>query len=105
VGHQGCRRRYGNAENKKLSSRRESLRAQRAKLEQTIKAGYEAAVSLPKLEYFVEMIRERLSALDFETRRMALEMLDIKVWIDGDNVEVTGVIPISDYVIATPQMG
>jgi sorbitol-specific phosphotransferase system component IIC len=24
---------------------------------------------------------------------MALEMLDIKVWIDGDNVEVTGVVP------------
>jgi len=32
-------------------------------------------------------------------------MLDIKVWIDGDNVEVTGVVPIFDYVIATPQMG
>jgi hypothetical protein len=32
-------------------------------------------------------------------------MNDIKVWIDGHNVEVTGVIPISDYVIATPQTG
>ena len=63
------------------------------------------AASLPKLEHFVELIRERLSALDFETKRMALEMLDIKVWIDGDNVEVTGVVPISDYVIATPGMG
>jgi len=36
---------------------------------------------------------------------MALEMLDIKVWIDGDNVGVTGVVPISDYVIATPETG
>jgi len=36
---------------------------------------------------------------------MALEMLDIKVWIDGDNVEGTGVVPISDYVVPTPQMG
>jgi hypothetical protein len=60
---------------------------------------------VPKLEHFVELIRERLSALDFETKRVALEMLDIKVWIDGDNVEVTGVVPIFDYVIATPQMG
>jgi hypothetical protein len=57
----------------------------------------------PKLEHFVELVREKLSTPDFETKRMALEMLDIKVWIDGDNVEVTGVIPISDYVIVTPQ--
>jgi hypothetical protein len=31
-------------------------------------------------------------------------MLDIKVWIDGYNAEVTVVIPISAYVIAIPQM-
>jgi len=42
---------------------------------------------------------------DFETKRMVPEMLDAKVWIDGRNVEVIGVIPISDYVIATPQTG
>lgn len=91
-------------ENKKLNAGRESLKAQKAELEQKIKASQEAAISLPKLEHFVELIREKLSTLDFETKRMALEMLDIKVCIDGYNVEVTGVIPISDYVIATPQM-
>jgi len=90
-------------ENKKLNARRESLKAQRADLDQKIKSSQEAAISLPKLEHFVELVREKLSTLDFETKRMALEMLDIKVWIDGDNVEVTGVIPISDCVIVTPQ--
>ena len=92
-----------NTENKKLNVRRESLKVQKAELEQKIKASQEAAISLPRLEHFVELIREKLATLDFETKRMALEMLDIKVWIDGYNVEVTGVIPISDYVIATPQ--
>jgi hypothetical protein len=90
-------------ENKKLSAGRESLKAQKAELEQKVKASQEAAISLPKLEHFVELIREKLSTLDFETKRTALDMLDIKVWIDGYNVEVTGVIPIADYAIATPQ--
>ncbi|UCH51229.1 MAG: recombinase family protein [Chloroflexota bacterium] len=90
-------------ENRKLNSKRESFKAQKAELEHKVKASQEAAISLPKLEHFVELVREKLSALDFETKRVALDMLDIKVWIDGCNVEVTGVIPISDYAIVSPQ--
>jgi site-specific DNA recombinase len=92
------------AQNKKLNAKRESLKAQKAELEQRIKASQEAAITMPKLEQFVELVRKRLVNLDFETKRMAIEALDIKVWIDGYNVEVTGVIPISDYAIVSPQM-
>jgi hypothetical protein len=48
-------------------------------------------------------MRERISALDFEAKRMALDMLSIKVWLDGDHVEVTSVIPVEDAAIATTQ--
>lgn len=89
--------------NKKLNGARENLKAQKAELEQKIRASEEAAITLPRLERVVEVIKRQLSNLDFETKRMAIEMLDIKVWIDGCNVEVTGVIPISDSVIVTPQ--
>jgi len=89
--------------NEKLNSGREKLKAQRAELEAKIKTSQEAVITLPKLEGFIELIRQRLSNLDFETKRMAIEMLDIKVWIDGYNVEVTGVIPISASVIVSPQ--
>jgi len=89
--------------NKRLNSARESLKAQKVEIECKVQASQEATITLPKLEHFVELIKEKLSTLDFETKRMAIEMLDIKVWIDGYNVEVTGVIPISDTVIATPQ--
>jgi hypothetical protein len=34
---------------------------------------------------------------------MALDMLSIKVWLDGDQVEVTGVIPVEDAAIAITQ--
>jgi site-specific DNA recombinase len=91
------------AQNKKLNAKRESLKAQKAKLEQRIRASREATITMPRLERFVEVIRERLANLDFETKRLAIEALDIKVWIDGHNVEITGSIPISDTVIASPQ--
>jgi len=29
-------------------------------------------------------------------------MLDIKVWIDNYNVEITGSIPLEDYAIVQP---
>ncbi len=91
------------AENKHINDKRLNLQAQKTELETQIKASQEATTSLPKLERFVELIREKLFALDFETKRMALEMLSIKVWIDNQNVEITGVLPVSDDAIVTTQ--
>ena len=92
------------SQNKKLNAGREGLKARKAELEQQIEASQDASITVPKLERCVELMRERLSKLDYETKRMALEMLDITVWIDGYNVEVTGVMPVSDYAIVRPQL-
>ena len=90
-------------ENKRINQKRSTLQAQKAELEKQIKANREAGVSLPKLEQFVKLMREKLSTLDFETKRMALDMLGIKVWLDGHNVEITGTIPILEGDIVTAQ--
>ena len=91
------------SENKRINEKRTSLEAQKTELETQIKAGQDAAISLPKLEHFVELLRQKLTTLDYETKRLALDMLNIKVWLDGDSVEVTGVIPVMDDVIVTTQ--
>jgi hypothetical protein len=78
---------------------------QKAGLEQKTEAGQEAAISLARLEHFIELVQEKLSTPGFETKRMVPEMLDVKVGIDGHNVEVIGGSPISGYVIATRQTG
>lgn len=90
-------------ENGRINERRNSLDARKAELESQIKAGREAAISLPKLEHFVEQIRQKLTALDFDTKRQALDMLGIKVWLDGHNVEITGVLPVADDAIVNTQ--
>lgn len=62
---------------------------------------FKAAVSVPKLEAYIKLIREKLSTLDFDMKRLALDMLNIKVWIDGQSVEITGTIPVEDAVVVT----
>lgn len=50
-------------------------------------------------------MQAKLSTLDYETKRMALDMLNIKVWIDDYNVEITGTILITDDIVVTTQPG
>ncbi len=37
-------------------------------------------VSLPKLEEYIQLVREKLTDLDFNMKRLALDMLSIKIW-------------------------
>jgi len=74
---------------------------QKTEIEAQIKASREAAVSLPKLESYIQLIRSKLATLDFDMRRLALDMLNIKVWMDGLSVEINGTIPIKDADVVT----
>ncbi len=80
------------AENRRLNKAKETLKAQKADLEAQLKASHDAAINVPKLESFVRDMQDKLPDLDFEGKRLALDMLGITVWLDGENVEVTGVI-------------
>ena len=88
------------AENRRLNKSRETLMAQKAELEAQIKVSQDAAISVPKLERFIERMHRRIATLDFEGKRQVLDMLNIIVWLDGETIEITGVIPVTDGVIA-----
>lgn len=87
------------AENKKINGKRESLTARRAELETLIKASQDAIINVPNLERFIKDIQKRLPELDFDGKRLALDMLGITIWLDSENVEVTGVIRPEDVAI------
>ncbi len=58
-----------------------------------------------KQERFIENIQERLPELDFEGKRLALGMLGIKVWLDDEDVEITGMIDTeNDVIVTTPSL-
>jgi len=80
------------AENRRLNKAKETLKAKKTELEAQLKASQDAVINVPNLEHFIDDIQKRLSELDFEGKRLALDMLGITVYLDGENVEVTGVI-------------
>ncbi len=44
-------------------------------------------------------MQSRMGVLDFEGKRQVLDMLNITVWLDGETIEITGVLPVADDVI------
>ena len=88
------------AENRRLNKAKETLKAQKTELEAQLKASQEAVINVPNLERFIEDIQKRLPELDFEGKRLAFDMLDITVWLDNDNIEITGTIDTG--IVLTP---
>lgn len=80
------------AENKRLNKAKDTLKAQKTGLEAQLKASQDAIINVPNLERFIADMQDKLPDLDFEGKRLALDMLGITVWLDGENVEVTGTI-------------
>jgi hypothetical protein len=57
---------------------------------------------VPNLERFIEDMQKKLPELDFEDKRLALDMLDIMVWLDRESIEVTGTIDTESGIVRTP---
>ncbi|MFC1861538.1 hypothetical protein ACFLYL_04640 [Chloroflexota bacterium] len=49
------------------------------------------------------MLRQKLKELDFTGKRDFMESMGIKVWLDGENVEITGFIPTEEGALVTTQ--
>ncbi|MFC2024874.1 recombinase zinc beta ribbon domain-containing protein [Chloroflexota bacterium] len=84
-------------ENRRLNKSKETLKDQKTDLEAQLKDSQDAVISVPRLEAFIEHIQSHLPLLNFEGKRLALDMLGITVWIDGENVEITGIIEPEAY--------
>jgi len=79
-------------ENKRLNKARETLTARRTELQAQIKASQDTIVNIPNLEAFIERVQAGIANLGFEGKRLALDMLGITIWLNGENVEVTGIV-------------
>jgi site-specific DNA recombinase len=92
-------------QNVAINDKRKQLLDHKLHLERQIEAQQECQVDLEGLERFYQLARGNLKGLSFEDKRLALEALQIKVWIDGDSVEITGAIPMPEDDIVTMQSG
>ena len=77
------------------------MKARKAELEAQIKASQDAAINTPQLESFIERIHGQIDNLDFEGKCLVLDMINITVWIDGENAEITGIIDPKNVSVVT----
>lgn len=84
-----------NNEVKTLEERQMELGAQ-------ISTSQQVETDIDSIKRACELVRENLKTLDYETKRQALDALHIRVTIDGDNVLLSGAVPMGDIESTLP---
>jgi len=82
-------------ENNRLNQDRAYLKERKSELETRIKQAKGSQLKIDDIQKACQIVRDNLGRLTFDTKRLALEAFDIKVWLDNDNVVIEGNIPIS----------
>ena len=83
-------------ENQKINSDRAMLLQRKAELEARIEQAQQATVDMDSIKLACEMVGQNLGSLTCEDKRLAIEALDIKVWIKHDELIMEGSIPMPD---------
>ena len=81
---------------------REHLKQRRAELEVRLEQARQTEVDAQRIEQFCELIKQNKRDFSFENRRLALQAFRTKVWIDGNSINIEGVVPMkNDDIVST----
>ena len=83
-------------QNKVINEQRQQLLELQKELETQVHSKQQCQSNLGNIETFCHLIKENIKLLSFDNKRLALEALEIKVWVDDNNVEIAGSIPMND---------
>jgi len=75
------------------------LENRKAELENRIEMSEKAELSIEGIKRACELVRANLTDLSYENKRLALEALGIKVWIDKQELRIEGFLPIEERAI------
>jgi len=91
-------------ENEKINCERAELQRAIQETEKKLKQAKESRIDLDTVEDFCEIASCNLADLGYAEKKLALETLKIKVWIDGNNPPtLQGVLPIPSQACAMSQ--
>ncbi len=89
-------------ENKRINEQRAILEQRKSELETRIEQAKENEVDMEFIECFCEFVRQNLGDFTFDDKRLALEALSIKVWVDASEINIEGAIPVGeDDIVST----
>ena len=79
----------------------ETLQQEESRLQQEIAANVQFTPDPQDIRKACELVRRNLKGLSLEDKRQAMEILQVKVWIDGNTTEAEGAIPLPEVSIAS----
>lgn len=79
----------------------EGLERQRQGIERRIELVAQSEINIDGIKKFCELARSNLDEFTFEDKRLALEALQIKVWVDGEHITLEGAIPVAESDIVS----
>ena len=83
-------------ENQKFNGDRAMLLERKAELEAKIGQTKRTAVDMDNIKLACEIVSQKIGSLTYEDKRLALKALDIKVWINHNELTMEGSIPMVD---------
>jgi len=91
-------------ENEKINRERTELHRATQETEKKLEQAKESHIDLEKIEDFCNIASQNLADFGYSEKKLALEALKIKVWIDGDNPpRLQGILPVPSEVCAMSQ--
>jgi hypothetical protein len=90
-------------ENEKINRERTNLQRELMETEKKLEQARESHIDLEKVEEFCKIASQNLADFGHTEKKLALETLKIKIWIDGDTPRLEGVLPVPNEVCAMSQ--
>ncbi|MBA7661807.1 hypothetical protein ES703_69827 [subsurface metagenome] len=81
---------------KRIRAEQDKIKEDIAKLEKRIEQAKQVELNEAGIKRFCELARQNIENFTFDEKRLALETLQIKVWIDGVFTTIEGLIPVLD---------
>jgi len=83
-------------ENEKINKQRDALLKVEAELKSKVDKAKQSDLEVAGLEQFCDLARANLASFGYEDKRLALEALQVTIWVDENTVSITGAIPIKE---------
>lgn len=86
----------------RLEKEIDCLGEEKRQLESKIETSAQFSLNLDDMHQVCADIRENVKNLSFESKRLALEALEIRIWADGNDIAIEGAIPLPVVQVEGP---
>jgi len=87
----------------RFEAQKEDVKKDITELERHIGEARQAEIDEVNIERVLTLVRQNLRGFDFESKRLALEALQIRVKVDGNKISLEGLLPVLEGELLTQQ--